>query len=164
MIVQRYYRNSCPARYEYHYHQVLLTQSLTHLRCLMWFPIPRSMSKQQRMVLEVACTECAKLKNDLRRAAKRISSATPATKVQHQQAESTYLLKYLSPARWSHSRWPITPRNVPDTVIYWGICWWWARVTVCGRLTRAKCWIKSGKVTRGWHNMQHQSASKRIKQ
>ena len=50
------------------------------------------------MASEVVCTECAMLKHDLRRAAKRISSATPATKVQHQQAESTYPMKYLSPA------------------------------------------------------------------
>ena len=71
---------------------------IASVKCLTWFPIPRSMSKQQRMVSEVACTECAKLKHDLRRAAKRISSATPATKVQHQLAESTYPLKYLSPA------------------------------------------------------------------
>lgn len=71
---------------------------IASLNCRMWFPIPRSTSKQKRMASEVTCTECAKLKHDLRRAANRILSATPETKVQHQQAESTYLLKYLSPA------------------------------------------------------------------
>ena len=68
------------------------------VKCLVWFPVPRNTSKQKRMASEVPCTECAKLKHDLRRAAKRLSSTTPATKVQHQQAESTYPLKYLSPA------------------------------------------------------------------
>ena len=75
----------------------ITTDLFTHIasvKCLTWFPIPRSMSKQQRMVSKVACIECAKLKHDLRRAAKRISSATPAPKVQHQQAES---MKYFSP-------------------------------------------------------------------
>lgn len=67
-------------------------------KCLVWFPIPRSTTKQKKMASEVACTECAKLKHDLRRAANRISSAKPETKVQHQQAESSYPLKYLSPA------------------------------------------------------------------
>ena len=71
---------------------------IASVKCLMWFRVPRNTSKQKRMASEVVCTECATLKHDLRRAAKRLSSATSATKMQHQQAESTYPMKYLSPA------------------------------------------------------------------
>ena len=100
---------------------------IASVKCLTWFLIPRSMSKQQRMVSEVACTEYAKLKYDLRRAAKLISSATPATEVQHQQAESTYPLKYLSPASLKTRKTNVkckqikerrmTKKYVPDEVI-----------------------------------------------
>ena len=57
----------------------------------LWFPIPRSKTP------EVVCAECATLKRNLRKATKRLSSVTLVVKVKHQQAESTYPLKYLSP-------------------------------------------------------------------
>ena len=69
---------------------------IASVKCLLWFPMPRNMDKQ-KMTSEVVCTECATLKRNLRKATKRLSSVTPAVKVQHQQAESTFPLMYLSP-------------------------------------------------------------------
>ena len=69
---------------------------IASVKCLLWFPMPRNMDKQ-KMTSKVVCTECATLKRNLRKATKRLSSVTPAVKVQHQQAESTFPLMYLSP-------------------------------------------------------------------
>ena len=66
---------------------------ISSVKCLLWFPIPRNICKTP----EVVCSECATLKRNLRKATKRLSSVTSVVKVEHQQAESSYPLKYLSP-------------------------------------------------------------------
>ena len=70
---------------------------IASVKCLLWFPIPRSMGKQ-KMTSEIVCTECASLRCTLRKSKKRLSSVPLAVTVKRQQAESTYPLKYLSPA------------------------------------------------------------------
>lgn len=90
---------------------------IASVKCLMWFPVPRNTSKQKRIASEIVCTECATLKHDLRRAAKRLSSATPATKVQHQQAESTYPMKYLSPASLKTRKMNIKCQRIKERMI-----------------------------------------------
>ena len=72
------------------------------------------MSKQKRMALKVTCTKCAKLKHDLRRAAKRLSSTAPETKVQHQQVESTYPLKHLSSSQSQDTKMNIECQNIKE--------------------------------------------------
>ena len=64
---------------------------ISSVKCLLWFPIPRNICKTP----EVVCSECATLKRNLRKAAKRLSFVTSVVKVKHQQPESTYPLKYL---------------------------------------------------------------------
>ena len=68
---------------------------ISSVDCLIWFPARYTL--KQKMVLGVMCTACVTLKHDLRRAVKRLSLVMPESKVQHQQAGSTYLMMYLSP-------------------------------------------------------------------
>ena len=99
----------------------ITTDPFTHIvsvKYLVCFPMPRNMSKQKRIALKVTCTKCAKLKHDLRRAAKRLSSTTPETKVQHQQVESTYPLKHLSSSQSQDTKMNIKCQNIKERRMY----------------------------------------------
>ena len=67
--------------------------------CEHWFPLSqgRSVTKKKRETSEVLCQECMQLRHYLRESVQRLSSVTPEDKVQHQQADSFYPMKYLSP-------------------------------------------------------------------
>ncbi len=68
-------------------------------KCEHWFPLSQSHSvaKKKRETPEVLCHECVQLRRYLQESVRRLSSVTAEDKVQHQQADSFYPMKYLSP-------------------------------------------------------------------
>ena len=67
-------------------------------KCERWFLLSQNnASKEKREASEVLCRECVQLRYYLQASVQRLSNVTPEVKVQHQQADSFYPMKYLSP-------------------------------------------------------------------
>lgn len=68
-------------------------------KCERWFPLSQShgVTRKKRENPHVLCRECVQLQRYLRASVQRLSSVTAEDKVKHEQADSYYPLKYLSP-------------------------------------------------------------------
>ena len=65
------------------------------VKCEHWFPLSRGRTtKEKQQASELLCRECIKLQQYLASSVRRLSGVTPE---KHQQADSCYPMKYLSP-------------------------------------------------------------------
>ena len=66
-------------------------------KCKLWYHTTgRGISKQKKEPSEMICSECGKLRHYLQATARRLSSVPPEKRVQREQADSCYPMKYLS--------------------------------------------------------------------
>lgn len=67
-------------------------------KCRLWFLLPsKGYSKEIKNSSAVICRECVRLRGLLQADVRRLSKVTPEERVQHEQADSFYPMKYLSP-------------------------------------------------------------------
>ena len=66
-------------------------------QCLLWYRMPRNLSRDQKKSHEVICGKCRILRSQLKGAVKRTSEVTPEAKLRRQQASSSFPMRYLSP-------------------------------------------------------------------
>lgn len=65
--------------------------------CLLWYPMSRNMSKDNKRSYEVICRKCVGLRSQMKGAMKRSATVTPEVKLRRQQANSSFPMRYLSP-------------------------------------------------------------------
>ena len=81
----------------------------------LFFPLGRSgITKEKREASEVLCRECVKIRHYLQASMRRLSSVTPEEKVQHQQVDSSYPMKYLSPHSLQRRKMNIKSEQAKD--------------------------------------------------
>ena len=71
---------------------------VSSVKCRLWFPLPLGgYNKEKKKFSTVICWECVQLQGLLQADVRQLSQVSPEVKVQHQQADSFYPMKYLSP-------------------------------------------------------------------